>query len=54
LLDNIREYKAKELVAECMKILEDYKKPFNREKKLGDRSLRLSNTFNNRKNSSIL
>jgi hypothetical protein len=54
LLDNIREYKAKELVAECMKILEDYKKPFNREKKLGDRSLRLSKTFNNRNNPSIL
>lgn len=54
LLDNIREYKAKELVAECMKILEDYKKPFNREKKLGDRSLRLSKTFNNKKTPSIL
>ena len=54
LLDNIRQYKAKELVAECMKILEDYKKSFTRDKKIGERSLRLSKIFNNNINPSIL
>lgn len=46
--------KPSELVSECAKILEDYKNVFAREKKLGEKSLRLSKTFNNRKNSSIL
>ncbi len=54
LLNNIKNFTSKELVAECMKILDDYRKTFNREKKIGERSLRLSKIFNNRKNPSIL
>jgi len=46
--------KPSELVLGCAKVLNDYKNVFAREKKLGEKSLRLSKTFNNRKNPSIL
>jgi hypothetical protein len=54
LLDNIKDFTSKELAVECVKILDDYKKSFDREKKIGERSLRLGKTFNNRINPSIL
>lgn len=54
LINKVNKFREKDLVIECFKILDDYKKSFAREKKLGERSLRLSKTFNNRKNSSIL
>jgi hypothetical protein len=54
LLNSVEKFTTKELAAECVKILDDYKKSFDREKKIGERSLRLSKTFNNRNNPSIL
>lgn len=54
LISDAKRYDANELAFACGKILSDYKRSFNKEKYNGKRSLRLSKTFNNRKNSSIL
>jgi len=54
LLNETDKFTSRELAEQCMKILGDYKISFKREKKIGERSLRLSKSFNIRKNPSIL
>jgi len=52
MLDNLNQFRIEDLVKECNEIINDYRKIFVKERSSGIRSLRLSKTYNNRKNPS--
>ena len=52
LLLDVEKYSAKYLVSECAKIVNDYKKYFEKKRKFGKKNLRLSFIYNHKKNPS--
>jgi hypothetical protein len=52
LLLDVEKYSAKYLVNECAKIVNDYKKYFEKKRKFGQKNLRLSFVYNHKKNPS--